>query len=362
MSLDDFLKGKKSLNGFKERIDPDIIGLDFDIMKQDHTNGVQIADPCMIDQMSNNFAWMRGHQNCWTGFPNDGKTQFTLFMMAVKALKSGWKWVIWSPEMKGANFVDGKVKVHYNVLAYDIMATITGKTPYKHINEKYHIPLMTIDEMQEQKEWIEKHFIFLDPKKRKVEDIEVVLKRVYEREGYDGILIDPFKNIEADSSRREDQHLNNVFSRFKDYAIEINASMNWIAHPKSGVSRIVNRKGVDILVPCNQYMLAGGAAWDNGMDGIYSIQRPNTLIDITDNAVTFHNLKQRMQELTCERGIVENITFDIKTRRYLFDGFCPLGMSKIESKLETLPTTGKELTNFELYNELDKAEEQDIPF
>ena len=128
MGLSEFLKNKKSLNGFKEEIDPDIIGLDFDIMKQDHEKGVQIADSCEIPHMKNNFAWMRGHQNCWTGFPNDGKTQFTLFMMVVKALKSGWKWVVWSPEMKGANYVDGKVKVHYNILAYDIMASIVGKT------------------------------------------------------------------------------------------------------------------------------------------------------------------------------------------------------------------------------------------
>ena len=343
MALKEFLDGKKSLKGFKAELDPDVVGLDFDIMKQDHANGVQIADHCMIDQMAGNFAWMRGHQNCWTGFPNDGKTQFTLFMMTVKSLMSGWKWVVWSPEMKGANFVDGKVKVHYNALAYDIMATITGKTPYKHIHEKYKIPMMTVDELQQQKEWIEKHFVFLDPKKKKVEDIEVVLKRVYEREGYDGILIDPFKNIEAETSKREDQHLNNVFSRFKDWAVEINASMNWIAHPKSGVSRVVKKGNEEVLVPCNQYMLAGGAAWDNGMDGIYSIQRPNALYDITDNRVTFHNLKQRMQDLVADRGMVQDITFDIKKRRYYFDGYSPLGLdqpSLPEKDENVFPTNG----------------------
>lgn len=346
MSLAKFLDGKKSLNGFKEEKDPDVIGLDFNIMQQDYDHGVQVADPCMIDQMSKHFAWMRGHQNCWTGFPNDGKTQFTLFMMTVKSLMSGWKWVVWSPEMKGANFVDGKVKVHYNVLAYDIMASITGKTPYKHIHEKYNkkVPLMTIDEIQQQKEFIEKHFIFLDPKKKKVEDIEVVLKRVYEREGYDGILIDPFKNIEADSGRREDQHLNNVFGRFKEWAIEINASMNWIAHPKSGVTRVASKGGQDVLVPCNQYMLAGGAAWDNGMDGIYSIQRPNALSDVTDPCVVFHNLKQRMQDLTCERGEVDGIIFDVKTRRYIFDEYDPLGRAMKVPKLETFPEANN---NFE---------------
>ena len=346
MSLDKFLKGKKSLKGFKEELDPDVVGLDFEIMKQDHANGVQIADHCMIDQMSSHFAWMRGHQNCWTGFPNDGKTQFTLFMMTVKSLMSGWKWVVWSPEMKGANFVDGKVKVHYNTLAYDIMATITGKTPYKHTHEKYHIPMMTVDELQQQKEWIEDHFIFLDPKKKKVEDIEVVLKRVYERQGYDGILIDPFKNIEAETNKREDQHLNNVFSRFKDWAVEINASMNWIAHPKSGVSRVVKKGNDEILVPCNQYMLAGGAAWDNGMDGIYSIQRPNALEDITSPLVTFHNLKQRMQDLVADRGSVENISFDIKKRRYYFNGYSPLGFEE-QPKQEALPIDNSHISEFD---------------
>ena len=354
MSLSEFLKSKKSLNGFTQEKDPDVIGLNLDIMKQDYANGVQIADPCMIDQMSEHFAWMRGHQNCWTGFPNDGKTQFTLFMMTIKSLMSGWKWVVWSPEMKGANFVDGKVKIHYNALAYDIMATITGKTPYKHIHEKYHLPLMSIDELQTQKEWIEKHFIFLDPKKKKVEDIEVVLKRVYDREGYDGILIDPFKNIEAETGKRDDQHLNNVFSRFKDYAVEINASMNWIAHPKSGVSRIVKKGNDEVLVPCNQYMLSGGAAWDNGMDGIYSIQRPDALVDITSSRTAFHNLKQRMQELVADRGVVDDIDFNIKTRRYSFGGNCPLDKTTV-SKIESLPNTGNELNNFEI----DKV---DAPF
>ena len=160
-------------------------------------------------------------------------------------------------------------------------------------------------------------------------------------------MIDPFKNIEAETNKRDDQHLSDVFSRFKDYAVEINASMNWIAHPKSGVSRVAKTSNGEILVPCNQYMLSGGAAWDNGMDGIYSIQRPNTLVDITDNAVAFHNLKQRQQELTCDRGVVTDITFDVKTRRYHFNGNNPFGLPTISKPIETLPNTGEELNSFE---------------
>ena len=316
-NLKQFLKSKSNLKGFKEEKDSDIIGLDIDIMKQDHANGVQIGEDCMIPKMRENFAWMRGHQNCWTGFPNDGKTEFTLFMMLIKALKSDWKWVIWSPEMKGANFVDGKIKVHYNILAYSLMSTLTSKTPYKHINEKYGIPLLTIDEMQELNKWIEEHFIFLDPQETKIDDIYNLLKRVFDKQGFDGVLIDPFKNIEPEPNKRDDQHLHQVFKRFKEFSIETNSSMNWVAHPKSGVTRVDNNGDLN---PCNQYMLSGGAAWDNSMDGIYSIQRPNPFDEYDSNLTTFHNLKQRMQELVCQRGKVQDIRFDIKTRRYLFDG------------------------------------------
>jgi len=338
MALDDFLKKRSNFTGFTDQKDPDIIGLDFGIMEQEHVKGVQVADSCMIDQMKENFAWMKGHQNCWTGFPNDGKTQFTLFMMMIKSLKSKWKWVIWSPEMKAASYVDGKIKIHYNRLAYDLMASLSGKTPYKHVNEKFKIPLMSIEEKRQQKEWIENHFIFLDPKKKDIKSIYETLKRVWNNHGYDGILIDPFKNIEAEHNVRDDKHLHDVFSKFKDFAVETNTVMNWIAHPKSNVNRVVNKGGQEILVPCNQYMLAGGAAWDNSMDGIYSIQRPNSLEDIKDPSVVFHNLKQRSQEVVADRGMVQDIEFDIKTRRYLFDGHSPLGfaesLSEKQSKYE----------------------------
>jgi hypothetical protein len=328
MALDDFLNERSSLKGFKEEKDPDIIGLDLEIMKQEHKDGVKIADYCEVEHMRENFAWMKGHQNCWTGFPNDGKTQFTLFMMMIKSLKSNWKWVVWSPEMKGANYVDGKIKVHYNTLAYDMMASITGKTPYRHISEKYKVPLVSIDELSEQKKWIEDHFIFLNPQKKDIKSIYETLKRIWNNQGYDGILIDPFKNIEAEHNVRDDKHLHDVFSKFKDFSVETNTVMNWIAHPKSGVSRVVQKKGEEVLVPCNQYMLAGGAAWDNSMDGIYSIQRPNCLTDIRDPSVAFHNLKQRMQELVANRGVVSDIEFDIKTRRYIFGGKSPLGFAE----------------------------------
>lgn len=327
MGIDEFLKKRSTLTGFQTEKDADIIGLDLNIMQQEHVKGVKTADSCCIPYLADKFAWMRGHQNCITGFPNDGKSQFALFLMIVKAVTDGWKFTVWSPEMKGANYVDGKVKVHYNTLAYDIMAPISGKTPYRHIHNKYGIPILSVDELHYYKEWIDEYFVFLNPVKKDIKYIHDLIKRVYDLHGHDAVLIDPYKNIEAEHNLRDDKHLHQVFSTFKDLSIETNSVMNWIAHPKSGVSRISSRKGEDILVPCNQYMLSGGAAWDNSMDGIYSIQRPNALNDISSPDVAFHNLKQRMQDLVANRGVVNDIVFDVKTRRYLFNGYDPLKLS-----------------------------------
>ena len=315
MSLAEFLKKRTTHSGFKSETKKDIIGLDLDIMKQDHANGVKIAEYCHVPEMREYFAWMRGHQNCWTGYPNDGKTTFVLFMMVTMSLEASWKWVIWSPEMKSANVVDGKVKVNYNTLAYEIMATLSGKTPYRHLAEKYKLPFLSFEEIQMYKEWIDQHFIFLDPEKKDIKSMYSLLSNIWEEYGFDGILIDPFKNLEKETTKREDQHLHDVFAEFKDFAIRTDTSMNWIAHPKSNVQR-VSHEGK--LNPCNQYMLAGGAAWDNSMDGIYSVLRPDALDNIESPRVTFFNLKQRMSELVAKRGEVEDIEFDIKTRKYQF--------------------------------------------
>ncbi len=333
MSLKEFIKSKPNLKGFHVEADPDTIGLDFNIMKQEHKNGVQLADPCRIDQMKEHFAWKRGHQNAHIGFPNSGKTQMVMFLMLVKSLRDNWKWAIWSPEMRSANFVDGKVKKNYNDMAYDLMATRSGKTPYKHVSEKFGVPLMSLEEMEEGNQWIKDHFIFLDPENRKIDALYETIVRIYETYGCDGFLFDPYKNVEQDPNVRDDIHLHRTFAKFTDLTLETNTVMNWIAHPRSGVTRVDKN---DKLMVCNQYMISGGAAWDDSMDGIFSYHRPNVLEDLNDPWVQWFNLKQRKQELVARRGMVDEIYFDIKKRRYYFSNYDPIDQKMINTK-DNLP-------------------------
>jgi len=319
MGLKEFIQNKENnQTGFNmdKRINPDICEISENLLINEFDNGVQIADKCDIEPLKNVFSWKRGFQNCFTGYPNEGKTQFTLFLMTVKSLKSGWKWVFWSPEMKSASFHNGTVEVHYNDLVNDIIAICSGLTVYKHIAEKYKAPRITKETYLYWVKWVKEHFICLDPKNNHIDHIYDLLMNTYEKQGFDGILIDPFKNVGLDEGGRDDQKLDKLFYKFKDLAIRTNTVMNWIAHPKANVQREIDgEKQV-----CSQYMLLGGASWDNNMDGIYSVFRPNTILDIKDTTVNFHNLKQRKQDLTTERGSFNEINFDVKTKRYTFEG------------------------------------------
>jgi twinkle protein len=264
--------------------------------------------------MENNFAWKRTHQNVFIGYPNDGKTAFTLFLMVIKSLYDGWKWVVWSPEMKSASFMNNKIEINYNDLINDIVWSLSGKTPYKHIAEKYNQERVNIQEYLAHCEWVKEHFVFIEPKDRRPQAIMDLLAKIHAQHGFDGTLIDPFKNIKQEIRERDDIYLQQLFSDTKDFAVETNSVLNWIAHPKANVQRIVDQT----LMPCDQYMISGGAAWDQSMDGIYSVFRPNLLDDIRDPNVWFLNLKQRKQALVAERGTVKDIYLDIRQNRYIF--------------------------------------------
>lgn len=317
MSLKKFITSKKeNLKSERKYDQGDILRPELELLLHEYENGGQMADGCCVDWLSHVFSWKRGFQNVFTGYPNDGKTQFTLWLMTQKALCSGWKWVIWSPEMKSGSFVNGDVIVNYNDFYNEIAWVIDGRTPHKHIAQKYNVPQIPKSEYIELIKLIGQHFITIDPKNKKPEDIYDLLIHTHEMEGFDGILIDPFKNVEQDIRVRDDIYMEQLFARFKDLSVRTNSVMNWIGHPKANIQRI-DKEGN--LKPCDQFMLNGGAAWNNSMDGVYSVFRPKMLEDIKSNEVNFLNLKQRKQELTTERGVVTDIFFDAKTRQYTKD-------------------------------------------
>jgi hypothetical protein len=218
-----------------------------------------------------------------------------------------------------------KVKVTANDIYNDLIWMLTGVTPYEHISKKYKVPKLTMDEYVKAIAFVEKHFYVVYPKDRTHTGIMNCFRWYYEKFGAKIFLADPFKALKVDSGERTDLMMNEFFGESKEFAIQTHSSMNYIAHPKN-ISE-VREKGKNgekgAYKVCDQYMLAGGQAWDNNMDGIYSIYRPERHLDMTDPKMHFINLKQRKEELVGHRGEYRKIEFERLTRKYYFDGVYP---------------------------------------
>jgi len=278
------------------------------------------------------FSWKRGFINTWTGWPNDGKTDFFTQMSAVKSFHDGWKWAIWSPEMYGSEKVDGRVVVNANDLVDEIIWKLYGECPIKNISDKYGKKLSR-SKYVEGILWVQEHFVFLRPQDRSMTGVLDCYKKAYDKRSFDGLLIDPFKNISQDSSERIDRFLEESFGECKELSLDMDVSFNIIAHPKANVET-VDKDGNRAI--CDQYKLSGGSAWNNSMDGIYSILRPNKHRDPKDRTTNFINVKQRKQHLVAVSGTCEKIIKDIPSSRYIINGIDPF-KSKEAIKFEEKP-------------------------
>lgn len=295
-------------------------------------HGKPIGEHAGIDSMAGTFSWKRGFVNCFTGNPNDGKSTLFLFLALVMSVKKGWKWLIWSPEMMTSffNSKTGKVEIVADEIYDELIYMMTGKCTNKHFNDLYKIPMITLKEYKEAFDFITQHFIVIYPNDVKYTDLKDNFYYFHDLYKVDGILIDPYKNIDQEEEQgRSDQHMDKVFKTFKRCALETNTSLNIIAHPRGQIEP-KNPNGTYKI--CTQFMLAGGASWNNNMDGIFSVYRPNKHDKLTDPSVHLYTLKQRKQQLVGRVGVCEDIEFDFFKNRYYFGGICPIDGSAIEQR------------------------------
>lgn len=297
---------------------------DVDIMLYEFEHGKEIGETSNVAALNDIFSWMRGFINCWTGWPNDGKSTFFMFMALLKSVLDGWKWCIWPPEMVTStrDLKTKRVRISARDIYDELIFMLTGKCPYKHWEKKYGVPQMARSEYLDALNWIARHFFIVYPKSRKPEDLLSVFRYQYEINGIDGTLADPFKNFQHDEGGRTDTYLDETFAMFKEVALETNTSSNIIAHPKSQSEPKDLKTGAYKI--CTPHMLAGGASWHNNMDGIFTPYRPNRHTNIKDPTVHFYTLKQRKQELVGTVGAFKDIKFDFFGHRFYFNDVCPI--------------------------------------
>lgn len=322
----------------KQKQQPDYISshLEVDIISlmEEYDQGEQVGEKSHVAEMDDVFKWMRGTINAWYGWANDGKGTFFDFMAVMKAKTDGYKFCMMKQEdISSTRYKNDKPRITANRIHKQLVWTLTGRTPYKHYSEKYNVPRLTKEEYLDALTFVSEHFIILYPRDRRYNSVLDNFKFFYEKFGIDVFLIDPFKSLKLDDSKRTDFMMDDLFITAKEFAVDTNSSFNFIAHPKSMTEVRIGKQADSPYKVVTQFMVAGGQAWDNNMDAQYSIYRPERHINPADPKVHFFNLKQRnSEEVLAKRGEYTKIRFDPNTRRYFFDGYCPLDGSKAPEK------------------------------
>lgn len=310
-------------------------------MTRGFAEGKKVADPCRISDLERIFCWMRGFNQCLTGWANSGKSRTALYLMLVKSIVDDWKWAVWSPE-EITSYKNEKGEIVRDAeIIYDILVHMfTGKAPYKEWKKRYNVEQMSLEEYMEAMDWVERHFFVIDTNDDdKPDTICDGIQQCFDVNGIDGYLIDPFKNVDLPNDTTTDRVMEKVFKKFERVNLQNDLVGNMVAHPKNIDEDRKRKKGKldgPYRVVTSSFLL-GGSAWENSMDAIYSYYRPESHLDPKSPKAHFYTFKMRDEERTAEKGEYDQIYFDYFKQRFYFNGICPITGDRripIQSEME----------------------------
>ena len=274
--------------------------------------GVKDIDQTEVNgRTSSLWSWKLGEMNLWTGYNNEGKSQFLIFLCLLKAINEGWKFAFFSPENDPPDeFFD------------DLIHTITGKTTDK-MQKDFN---MTEKEYLDAFKLIQDNFFFVYPEDDQgkpdysIENIEKIFEYLIFEHGVKGLILDPYIKIKHDMNGGEPEHL--YASRFMmdrvHFSRKHQISYHLVMH------QTTPRRDKDIggnYPPPNLYNIKGGGTFSDSTDNVLTIHRPNRISDPVDTLVNFSSDKIKKHKLVGIPGAC-SIRFDRRKNRYVsLDGF-----------------------------------------
>jgi len=302
----------------------------FPSMLDSFKKGVELSPTTRFGEMDDYFRWKKGDVNLVVGYGNHGKTFFWLQLMLTKSIYDGWKWAVFSPENFPANdFYDDLVEMYAGKWLGD----------------------MTEDEYVMACHFINEHIYYVYPDdEHDLESIHKKFRYLILKKGVDGVLIDPFNQLDKTQKpyERDDQYLSLVLKDVKRFALLNGVSYSIITHPKNP-----SYKDDKSLPVVDMYDIAGGAMWGNKCDNIVSYYRPNFHINKNDPHVTIYIQKIKRKRTGGKLGHFE-IQLNWSTKRYCDSSdnvFCDIDKA---NKIMFRETNGLIPDN--------KAEQDNFPF
>ena len=201
-----------------------------------------------------------------TGIPGHGKSEVMDALVINLAVEQGWKFAMFSPE-------NLPLQMHLSKLCEKLYGRPFGRD-MRNQNTGEVTPRLTRDEMGKAAEFLDKHFFFLYPKKRSIEDILAVVDTLIRKKGIDGVLIDPWNELEHQCPpyMNETSYISKVLSKIRTYARAKNIHIWIVAHPAKLQRELTGERKGQYPVP-RPYDVSGSAHFANKCDYALSVWR-----------------------------------------------------------------------------------------
>ncbi len=236
---------------------------------------------------------MPGFVYCFTGYPGSGKSELLYWLSVLRAKEKNIKVAGYFPEIKRKELI------------HTLIAMYLGQNVNKGM--KYYIQC-SYDDYKIGKQWVHEHFTFLEydvmPSCQTIlDDYQDMVK-----EGHTMFITDPFNYVAEGSfedGRGISMYLKTALSHMKTFAQKNNVINVIVEHPKQPQS---SKDGEYPKV--NQFMINGGAMWNNKMDCIVGVT-----VEFKEAQNIFETLKMKSQKYNGVRG-AEKLKYDVITGRY----------------------------------------------
>ncbi len=244
-----------------------------------------------IDQL---YTVKPGEVTVITGIPSHGKSSWQTALMVKIAIFDGWSFGVFSPENQ-------PMQRHFALIS----ALYHGKPFMDGLPDR-----LTKDELDTVKIWADEHFIFILPPddQLSIDDILVKAKVCVSRYGINGLVIDPWNEIDHSRLPRqtETEYISDCLTKIRRFARLFRVHVWIVAHP----TKMYKDNNGKYPVP-TPYDIAGSAHFRNKADNCISIWRD---LLSENKEVEIHVQKVRFREV----GKVGHrcLDFDITTGRY----------------------------------------------
>lgn len=258
----------------------------YDKLDDIYKNGLPKGTTTYLPSIDRIWTWRIGETNLWTGYKNEGKSTFLLYICMLKAVFEGWKFAFYTPE----NF---PIEEFYE----DLIHMYIGKTADKDYSGR-----MTKEEFNKGKAFANKHFFLVRPEKNpNLDNILDRTKYLVKRYGIRGLIIDPYNTIENNFTGREDLYISALAAQLKVFTVLHGLSTHLVAHQNKPK---VEKGEIDYPAP-DDYNVKGGGTFPDKFDNTISVWRPFRRSKETSPVVEIESQKIKKKKLTGMPGKVE---------------------------------------------------------